>query len=474
MTANTIDFTRRQRLILLVVSGAAFLDLLDTTVVNLAFPALGRDFSGATVSDLTWVITGYAVLFAALLTAAGRLADVIGRRRVFVVGVVLFTASSLASAVAPSLAALIVARFVQGAGAALTLPSGLGIILAETPPQKRAAAVGIWGAAAGASAAIGPTLGGLLVDLVSWRAVFLINVPLGLAIAWVAWRHIAAGARAAERLPDPLGIALLAGGIGLIVLGVSKGYDWGWGSGATLMSLVSGLVLTAAALLRGHAHPAPALEVGMWRNLRFASSNLASFWFGAAAYPMMLVSVLFLTQVWHYSELDAGLAVSPGAISGAVAAVIAGRVGDRYGQRLPAIFGALALVATDLWILVALGPHRDFLSLWLWLNLLSGIGLGTASVALSSAAAIAAPAERFAVATGMNLTTRQVGGAIGIAALAVILQSKIGLGSRAYVDVYGFAMVMAGIAAASALGVVARENRVAEMPAAAPQPTGGV
>lgn len=399
---------RGHRTILLLVSGAAFLDFLDVTVVNLAFPALRREFAGAPVSDLAWVITGYAVMFAALLAAAGRLSDAIGRRRVFLVGVALFTLASLASAVAPSLGLLIAARFLQGAGAALSLPSGLGIVLSATPPERRAAAVGVWGAAAGAAAAVGPTVGGLLVDGVGWRAVFLINVPIGAAIVIAGRRSLPRGAAdgGTRRVPDLAGTLAIAAGIGLVVLAVTKATDWGWASEATTTSLLGGLALVAIGLARSRRHPAPALEIDLWRSRSFAISNLASLFFGAAVYAWLLVGVLFLTTVWHYSELKAGLAMSPGAVSGAIGAAITGRVVDSRGQRGAVVGGALLLAAVGVWIYQVLGPHPDFLGFWLPAGILCGAGMGIGAVGLSAAAPMAVAQERFAAATGLNMTAR--------------------------------------------------------------------
>jgi EmrB/QacA subfamily drug resistance transporter len=445
---------RSQRTILILVSGAAFLDFLDVTVVNLAFPALRREFAGSSVSDLAWVITGYAVMFAALLAASGRLSDAIGRRRVFLTGVALFTLASLASAVAPSLGLLIAARFVQGAGAALSLPSGLGIVLSATPPERRAAAVGVWGASAAAAAAVGPTVGGLLVDGVDWRAVFLINVPLGAAILILGRRVLPATAGGdGRRVPDLVGTVAIAAGIGLVVLAVTKATDWGWGSEATTTSLVAGLGLAALGLARSRRHPAPALEIDLWRSRSFAISNVSSLFFGAAVYAWLLAGVLFLTGVWRYSEIEAGLAMSPGAVSGAVAAALAGRLVDRRGQRGAVVGGALLLAAVGVWVYEALGTHPDFLGFWLPAGILCGAGMGIGAVGLSAAAPMAVAQERFAAATGLNMTARVVGGALGVAALAAILTSELRQGVQAYADVFLFCSIAASVAAMVGLGL---------------------
>jgi EmrB/QacA subfamily drug resistance transporter len=453
--------SRGERSILILVSGAAFLDFLDVTVVNLAFPALSKDFANSSVAALTWVITGYALTFAALLAAAGRLADVLGRRRVFFVGLIVFTLASLASALAPSLGALIVARFVQGAGAAIILPSGLGIIMAATPPERRAAAVGIWGAAAGAAATFGPTVGGILVHFIDWRAIFFINIPLGIAILIRGRTVIPDLPAEGGRLPDVVGTSLLAAGIGLMVLGVTKAADWGWGALGTDASLSLGVAAMLLAVLRSRRHAAPAVQISLWRSRPFALSNLGSVFFGAGAYASMLISVLFLVSVWHYSELTAGLAMSPGAIAGGIAAAVAGRIVDTRGQAVVVIAGALICCLAWGYCVFAFGPTPNYTAEFLIPNLLSGIGLGMTAVGLSSAAALYVGPRHFAAATGLNLTARQIGGAIGIAVLAVILETNIAEGVTAYTDVYVFGICTALAAAALGAVLALRASRTA-------------
>jgi MFS family permease len=212
-------------LVLLIASVATFLDFLDVTVVNIAFPSLQTHFPHATLSELSWVVTAYAVVFAALLTPAGRLADVIGRKRVFLSGVAAFTLASAASAAAPSVAVLIASRAVQGGAAAVTIPAALGIVLAVTPAEKRTAAIGLWGASASISAIVGPTLGGLLVHAFDWRAVFLVNVPVGIVTVIAGIRLLPEVREGDRRLPDLLGTAVLAASLALLVVGVTKGTD---------------------------------------------------------------------------------------------------------------------------------------------------------------------------------------------------------------------------------------------------------
>jgi EmrB/QacA subfamily drug resistance transporter len=446
----------RLGVILLIVSGAAFLDFLDVTAVNLAFSEMQADFGGADVTDLAWVITGYSVLFAALLAPGGRLADVLGRRKVFVFGAALFTVASLASALAPTLAVLVVARFVQGAAAALTLPAGLGIVLAESPPDRRAAAIGIWGASTAVAAIIGPTVGGLLVDTAGWRSIFLINLPIGILIVLGTLRFVRPSQRSSGRLPDLAGTLLVGVGVGLVVLGVTQGEEWGWGDPRTAGSLAGGVIALALGLLRSRRHPAPAVETVLWRSRKFATSNAASVLFGAAMYAWMLVCALWLIGVWGYSEIEAGLAMSPGAVTGAVGAAIVGQRIEVRGQRASILLGGLVWAAVGLWLVLRLGTKPNFLGIWLPAGLVGGAAMGAIGVGIATAGVTAVEPERYAAATGLNLTARQVGGALGVATLAVILQGAAPGDPDPYIAVFLFCSL--GAAAGGVIGLWVRER----------------
>lgn len=267
---------------------------------------------------------GRKVLF---LTPAGRLADVIGRRRLFVLGVAGFTLARAACAAAPSVAVLVVARAAQGLAAAAMIPASLGMLLASTPPDRRKVAVGLWGAAASFAAA-GPSLGGVLVDLTDWRSVFVINVPIGI-LALLGLRTLDEVRPGAQRVPDMLGTAALGVGIAAVVVGITKEPDWEWTSAGTLACLAGGSLLVAAVLARSVRHPSPAVEMDLWRSRTFSAANATSCLFGAGVYAWMLLAVITVTTFWDYSILEAGLAVSPGAVTAAVAAIAAGRIAER-------------------------------------------------------------------------------------------------------------------------------------------------
>jgi EmrB/QacA subfamily drug resistance transporter len=449
----------RERTVLLVAAGAAFLALLDTTVANLAVADVRTDFPGATVGAATWMITIYAVAFAAFLAPAGRVADVVGRRSLMLAGVGAFTAMSLACAVAPSLAVLLVARALQGAAAAAMIPASLAIVLVDTPPERRAAAIGAWSAAGALAAAAGPAIGGVLVDALGWRSLFLINVPFGLAIV-AGTNLIPAGGGSRGRLPDAAGIVLLGAGVAAVALGISQGGDWGWSSAGTLVCLGGGALAVVAALQRSTRHPAPAIETRLWRTRSFALANLASLLYGAALFPWLLVGVLFLIQVWGYSPLEAGLAMTPGAIVASIVALRAGPVAARRGVRSVIVGGALVLGAAGLVCVVALPETPSFLTFWLPVGVLIGVGTGAITTGVSTAAALSVAPQRFAAAVGLNQTGRQVGGALGVAVLAALLDGRTAPGSGVgpFTDVYLFCTLATFAVAAAALWLVLEEN----------------
>ena len=439
--------------VLLLACGATFLAFFDTTVVNIAFSDLHRSFPDVTLARLTWVVTAYAVFFAALLASAGRLADVTGRRRLFVFSVAAFAATSALAAAAPNADTLVAARALQGAAAAGMIPAALGLLLAHTPPQKRHAAIGAWGAAGAMAAAIGPTLGGLLISAWDWRAIFVVNVPLGLLIAYATLRRVPADEPSGRQLPDPLGAVALVLGIGGVVAGCTQASDWGWTSGTVLGLLVGGAALTAAALGRSIRHPAPAVEWQLWRSGIFAASNVTSALFGAAMYAWLLTCPLFLVTVWHYSVLKSGLGVTPGAFTAVAGAVVVGRRVPASRQWVAALFGALCFGGAGLWMWAVEGSNATYAATWLPPGLLGGLGIGVTLTSLATIAADALPPTRFAAGNGLLLTARQVGGALGIAGLAAILASTGPLDRNGYLRAFLATGIVSVVASLSAIAM---------------------
>ncbi|HET9420502.1 MAG TPA: MFS transporter [Nocardioides sp.] len=447
------------RLPLLLACGGSFLAFIDVTIANLAVPSLAVDYPDAGLDTLSWVVSLYAVAFAAALAPLGRLADVLGRRVLFVGGVSVFTAASLAAALAPSIEVLLLARGVQAVGAAAMIPSSLGIVLAHSAPERRVAALGLWTASASVAAVAGPVLGGVLVELTDWRALFLVNVPFGVVLAAAALR-LPRGDRQGGRLPDLAGSLVLGGAVGLVVLAVTEGEGWGWASPAVVGSLAAGVLGLAAVVLRSRRHPVPALEVSLWRNPTYATANLVSVLFGIAMYSWLLVTTIFLIEVWGYSTLEAGLAVTPGAAASAVVSIGLSRSARRPSARTLVLAGSAAVGASGFWLGLGIPAEPAYLLWMVPAGLVGGAGIGAVSVGVSSAASLSAPPTSFAAATGLNMAARQIGGGLGVGVMVALLAaagSDPVAGPRSVYLMSGFACV--------AMVLLAPRLRVAAVPA---------
>jgi EmrB/QacA subfamily drug resistance transporter len=437
---------------------------LDVTVVNVAFPALERDFSSASQADLSWVLNAYNVVFAALLVPAGRLADRVGRKRLFLIGLGVFSAASVLAGLAPSVGTLVAARILQAAGGAILVPTSLALVLPEFPASQRATATAIWTATGAIAAALGPSLGGLLVEQASWRWVFFINLPIALLAYFPARRLLREERDADARLPDVLGSILLVASIGLIALGIVKGQDWGWGGARVVGSIAVGLALLPIVVQRCRTNPAPVIELGLFRARSFAVANAGTLAFSFAFYAVLLCNILFLTQVWGWSVLHAGVAVTPGPVMAALSAPIGGKLSDRYGQRVVAVPGGLFFAAGAAWFSTHLGATPHYASEFLVGTLMTGIGVGLSYAAWSSAAVAELAPERFATGTAILATLRQIGAVLGIAVLVAMLGAgsptdPVGTFSGAY-EVLAFASLAAGVLGL-ALGRVRAIGRVA-------------
>ncbi|MEA2171682.1 MAG: hypothetical protein QOF76_4982, partial [Solirubrobacteraceae bacterium] len=330
--------------------------------------------------------------------------------------------SSALCGLAPSVPTLVAARILQAGGAALMVPTSLGLLLVEFPSSMRAQVVGLWSAVGAVGGAAGPPLGGLLVEA-SWRWVFLVALPFGLVAFAVGARILKEEREPGDApMPDLLGAALLAASVALGVLGIVEGQGWGWGSarivGAFALA-VAGLALFAR---RSSRHEAPVVEPVLLRLPGFVPANLASLAFFAAFGAMLLSASLFLTGVWHYSTLKAGLALAPGPVMAAAGSVAGGRIVGRYGPRAAALPGALIFAAAQAWMGLRMEATPDYLGTFLPGNLLGGLGVGFVISALSAAVAASLPPERFSTGTGVFSMMRQIGSALGIAILIAIVR----------------------------------------------------
>lgn len=405
-----------------VASTAVFLVLLDTTAVIAAYTSLRAQFSSVSVADLSWTLNAYTVLFAALLVPAGRLADLMGRKRIFLHGLALFCLASALCAWAPDITTLIAARAVQAAGAALLTPASLALVLGAFPIEKRAAAVGLYSAVGALAAAVGPAFGSWVIEVSSWHWVFLVNVPLG-GVAWaLARRHLQestspeTGAR-----PDWPGITLLTLGAGAVVWGIVRADSPGWVQPTAAGA--AGLALLMAFGWWAKGKPAAALDLTLFADRSFLFVNLATAVFGVAFTAMFLSSFLFLMGIWGYSQGLAGWAVTPGPLVVIPVAVAAGRLAGRIGHRPLLVSGGVLYAVAQAWLSARIGSTPSYLATWLPSQLLGGAAVGLVLPALSGAAVAKLGPSRFGVGVGVNNAVRQLGSAAG-AALAVAMVGR--------------------------------------------------
>ena len=409
--------------VLLVAAFGAFLAFLDSTIVNIAFPAIQRYFHGDSISSLSWVLNAYNIIFGAFLVAAGRFADLLGRKRMFIYGVFLFTVASVLCAVAGTLEQLVAFRVLQGIGAAVLVPASLALVVERFDAAHRAHGVALWGAAAALASGLGPPIGGALVQASSWRWVFLVNLPLGIVGIFAARRTLVESrAPGRRRVPDLRGAALLAVALGLLTLGLIKGPDWGWTSVATIGSLAAAAVTMAGFVLSSRLHPTPLVEPGFLRIRSFVAGTALTVVASAGFYSYLLTHVLFLNYVWGYTLLQAGLAIAPAALVAAVVASVLGRIADRRGYRIIIVVGALIWAGSLLWYIERVGSKPDFLGAWLPGQILQGLGVG-ATLPILGGAALAglAAGSSYATASAVVSSARQIGAVIGVAVLVILI-----------------------------------------------------
>ena len=429
-----------------IASAAVFLVLLDTTAVVAAYSPLREHFSAVSVADLSWTLNAYTVLYAALLVPAGRLADMNGRKRVFLQGLALFSFASALCAWAPDIATLIAARALQAVGAALLTPASLALVLGAFPREKRAAAVGLFSAVGALAAAVGPAFGSWIIELTSWRWVFLINVPLGL-LAWVLARQQLQESTSPETgaRPDWPGIALLTLGAGAVAWGIVRSESAGWAQPSA--ALAAGTVLLVAFGFWARGRPGAALDLTLFEDRSFLFVNLATAVFGIAFTAMFLSSFLFLMGIWGYSQGLAGWAVS---------------------HRPLLVVGGVLYAVTQAWLSLSIGKAPNYLSIWLPAQLLTGTAIGLVLPALSGAAVANLGPTRFGVGGGVNNAMRQFGGAAG-AALAVALVGHAGASLQQFQYLYA---LLGGLGLLTALLSLPVQTRMTAVAAPKPTPSG--
>jgi len=437
--------------ILAVCCAAQFMVVLDVSIVNVALPKMRADL-GLSADGQQWIVNAYTLTFAGFLLLGGRAADLFGRRRVFMLGLALFTVSSLLGGLAQNGASLIAARAVQGIGGAILAPATLSLITTTfTDPSSRRRALGIWSATAASGAAAGVLAGGILTDLLNWRWVLFVNVPIGAVL--IAAAAVALTESKAENRPslDVAGAVTVTGGLALLVYGIVSTDTRSWGSAATIFTLLGAAVLLAAFVViesRVAKHPLVPLRVFRMRSI--SASNGIAVMIGAALFGFNFFLSLYLQQVNGYGPLKAGLAFLPAALATMVGAIVGTRLVVRLGARRQLVIGPLIAAVGMVW-LSQLSAGDGYLVHVFGPLVLAGIGLGMSFVPMTIAATADVPVHQAGLASGLINTTRQIGGAVGLAVMATV---AAGASSATSGYDRAFAMSAAVLAIAAVLALI--------------------
>jgi EmrB/QacA subfamily drug resistance transporter len=404
----------RLGLIFAVICGGFAMSNLDMMIVNVAFPAIERDFHGSTAADLSWALSGYSIVFAALLVPFGRLADRSSRKGGFMLGLAVFTIASALCAVAQNVPMLVGARVLQAAGAAALVPTSLGLLLAAFPPERRTAAISGLTAIGGVGVALAPIIGGALANA-DWRWIFVINLPIGVFSLLVGQR-VLPSSKAAERgpLPDLLGSVLLILAVGLLALGVVKAPEWGWSSGRVLGSFAGAALFLVVFLVRSSRHPSPVVSFDLWRIPSFSLANVASILFAICFSAMLLSFMLWCQSVWGYSALKTGLAFAPGTFLMPIVATFSGRLARRISPGGVIALGCALLSAGVLWWASTAQVAPNYLGMVLPGAILTPVG---AILTLTTVIAVVTkdlPPTAYATGSAVNTMIRQIGFVVGV------------------------------------------------------------
>ena len=478
--------TRPFGLVIAAVGIPAFMAALDNLVVSTALPVIRADL-GASISDLQWFVNAYTLPFAAFLLTAAALGDRLGRRRMYLTGITVFTLASAAAALATEPWQLTAARAVQGLGGAMTAPLSLTLLAAAVPDRLRNTAVGIWGGITGLGVAVGPVVGGAVVDGLTWHWIFWINVPIGVVAVILAGIALDESRGGGRRL-DPLGLLLSSSGMLLLIWGVVDGPDRGWTTGRVPLMLTAGAALIAGFLFWQARNRTPMLPPALFRSRAFSLVNVVTLTFSAGAFGSVFLLAQFFQVVQGLSPLEAGLRTLPWTAAPMLVAPLAGIFGPRIGLRATIVTGQAFLAAGLLWIGLVTAPDTAYSSL-VGAFVLAGIGMGLTIVPISTLTLASVPAQQRGMASGANNTIREFGVAAGVAALSSIFSTYGGFASdRDFVDgavpaiLTGAAILAAGALVATLLPrtpepepapVLASTPAPATtpVPAAAPTPT---
>jgi len=414
---------RRKWFALGLLSVVQFMIVLDIAIVNVALPSIKEDL-GFSQENLQWVISAYALVFGGFLLLGGRAADLLGRRRVFTAGLVIFSLASLLAGLAWSDSSLIGARALQGFGAAIIAPAALSILSTTfTEGRERNIALGVWGAVGGFGGAAGVLLGGILTDGLSWEWIFFVNVPVSVVALVLTPLLLTESRDATVRSFDALGAVLVTGGLSLLVYAITKAGQDGWLAGTTLASFAGALALLAGFVVWERRHPEPLMRFGLLQTRTVSGANVTGFILGTALFSMFLMLTLYMQQVLGYSAMKAGVAYLAVALSAIVWSAVAAQLVTRIGVK-PVLVTGMALLTAGLVYFTQVSVGGSYVGDLLPGFLLIGAGIGFSFVPISIAALAGVQASEAGLASGLINTSQQIGGALGIAALSTIATTR--------------------------------------------------
>ncbi len=407
-----------------IASIAIFMSSLDTTILYAGFNNILRSFPTSTAADLSWAMSGYSIVYAAMLIPAGGIADKYGRKKVFMLGTILFITASFACGASPSVFWLIVARVFQSIGACLLTPAALALVLEVFPREKRMVAMGAWGAVGALAAALGPGIGSYIIDVGGWEWAFFINIPIGLFCLWQSFEFLHESVQPREKMRlDLVGMLQLMLGVGAIAFGIVEMKSANWSQSELIGIIVMGLFIILSYIPWAKINPEPLFDLRLFKNKTFLFANLAGISFGIAFSIMFFSFFFWMKNIWHYSLTMAGTAIMPGPLMVVPTAIISGKIASKIGHRRLLITGAITYALSGLWYLLIPDQSPNYLREWLPGLLLSGISVGLVMPSLSAAAVFGLPPKDYAVGSAINNAVRQIGAVIGVS-ITVLLLAK--------------------------------------------------
>ncbi len=421
LDGTEVKIPKRAWQVLLLTSFGQFFVIFDSTVLNVAFPSIESSFPDVPRTTLAWALTAYSIGTASLFLLAGRIADLFGRKRVFLTGIAVFAIGSLAAGLAPTVGLLIAARVVQSVGGALMVPTSIALALPEFPPSRRSLAVGVWGSIAALAGGLGPPLGAALIELGGWRWVFFINVPAMAVIVLIGRKMLreSSNERSGARL-DVVSVPLGTVALALLTLGVLEGHAWGWTSPAILACFGGAVVLLSVVVHRSRTHLEPLLDLTLFRHKRFTTASVSSLLLNLAVGGFWFTAPLYMQTVWHWSVLQSGLAIMPTPFVLFFSATFAGRVSDRGWMKPIITLGIAGNTIAMFGLYLTLDEVPSYWTGYFPFAVLYGLSLGLAWATLTGASLVGIESSRFGAANGTNLTFRTIGGTIGVAMVIAI------------------------------------------------------